>query len=124
MFWIHGGSFNTGSGDYNLYGPDYLVRQGVILVTFNYRLGVLGFLSNPDWGINGNMGLQDQVTFLNNFCTNLLNIKILCGSLLSKNDQRKSFTSFIYLALNFGLDYNIHTQPFLNFGVKILTLKI
>ncbi|XP_026480236.1 venom carboxylesterase-6-like [Ctenocephalides felis] len=64
MFWIHGGSFNTGSGDYNLYGPDYLVRQGVILVTFNYRLGVLGFLSNPDWGIKGNMGLQDQIMAL------------------------------------------------------------
>nr|CAD7459803.1 unnamed protein product [Timema tahoe] len=42
MVWIHGGGYVWGSGNTDLYGPDYLVDAGVILVTINYRLGVLG----------------------------------------------------------------------------------
>ncbi|XP_049950223.1 esterase E4-like isoform X2 [Schistocerca serialis cubense] len=42
MVWIHGGGFTTGSGDGDLYGPDYLLGHGVVVVTINYRLGVLG----------------------------------------------------------------------------------
>lgn len=44
MVWIHGGGFNVGSGDATFYGPDYIVRKDVVLVTLNYRLGVLGTL--------------------------------------------------------------------------------
>lgn len=60
MFWIHGGGFTEWSGNDNLFGPDFLVENDVILVTHNYRLGVLGFLSfdTPDY--SGNMGLKDQ----------------------------------------------------------------
>lgn len=61
MFWVHGGSFNKGNGGWQYYGPDYLIEQDVIVVTINYRLGILGFLSAPDIGIHGNMGLKDQV---------------------------------------------------------------
>lgn len=42
MVWIHGGGFYYGSGDDILYGPDYLLRKDIVLVTINYRLGVLG----------------------------------------------------------------------------------
>nr|CAD7576718.1 unnamed protein product [Timema californicum] len=42
MVWIHGGGYIWGSGNTDLYGPDYLVDAGVVLVTINYRLGVLG----------------------------------------------------------------------------------
>lgn len=42
MVWIHGGAFIHGSGDNTIYGPDYLVRKDVVLVTMNYRLGALG----------------------------------------------------------------------------------
>lgn len=42
MVWIHGGAFAYGSGDDTVYGPDYIVEKDVVLVTFNYRLGVLG----------------------------------------------------------------------------------
>lgn len=42
MLFIHGGSFLVGSGNDDVYGPEYLVAEDVILVTFNYRLGALG----------------------------------------------------------------------------------
>lgn len=45
MVWIHGGGFFMGSGDAYLYGPDHIVQKDVVLVTLNYRLGVLGIIS-------------------------------------------------------------------------------
>jgi carboxylesterase type B len=42
MVWIHGGGFTMGDGNFWMYGPDYLVAEGVVLVTMNYRLGPLG----------------------------------------------------------------------------------
>jgi len=43
--WIHGGSLVTGEGA--IYDPTDLVRDGVVVVTINYRLGALGFLAHP-----------------------------------------------------------------------------
>lgn len=60
MFWIHGGGFCEYSGNSNLFGPDFLVKKNVILVTINYRLGVFGFLSLGTPEYSGNMGLKDQ----------------------------------------------------------------
>ncbi|XP_046425209.1 venom carboxylesterase-6-like isoform X1 [Neodiprion fabricii] len=59
ILFIHGGAFQFGTG--SLYGPKYLLDYDVILVTINYRLGPLGFLSTEDETIAGNMGLKDQV---------------------------------------------------------------
>jgi len=42
MVRFHGGGFTTGSGNTELYGPDFLVGEDIVLVTVNYRLGVLG----------------------------------------------------------------------------------
>lgn len=64
MVWIHGGGFAMGDGNSWLYGPDYLVAEGVVLVTFNHRLGPLGFLSTGDAVVPGNNGLKDQVMAL------------------------------------------------------------
>ncbi|XP_049948016.1 juvenile hormone esterase-like [Schistocerca serialis cubense] len=64
MVWIHGGAFLLGSGNTELYGPDYLMEHDVLLVTFNYRLGVLGFLSTEDQLVPGNAGLKDMVMAL------------------------------------------------------------
>ncbi|XP_055624038.1 cholinesterase 2-like [Toxorhynchites rutilus septentrionalis] len=61
MIWIHGGGFISGSADSFIYDPVYLVQEGVIVVTMNYRLGALGFLSMPSVGITGNAGLKDQL---------------------------------------------------------------
>ncbi|XP_055527970.1 juvenile hormone esterase isoform X2 [Wyeomyia smithii] len=63
MVWIHGGAFSFGSGNAFLYGPDYLVPEGVVLVSFNYRLGPLGFLSVGK-DAPGNAGIKDQILAL------------------------------------------------------------
>lgn len=42
MVWIHGGGFVGGSGDDDLYGPDYFMDKDVVLLSINYRVGILG----------------------------------------------------------------------------------
>lgn len=66
MVWLHGGGFKTGSSSDSMYGPDFLLRRDVVLVTINYRLGAFGFLSldAPDSGVPGNAGLKDQTLAL------------------------------------------------------------
>lgn len=61
MVWIHGGGFAFGHADTEVYGPDFLVQHDIILVTMNYRLGVLGFLNLEIPEAPGNVGLKDQV---------------------------------------------------------------
>ncbi len=64
MVWIHGGGFVLGSGNFSLAGD--LAQQGqVLVVSINYRLGVLGFLAHPSLSVEdgqavGNYGLLDQ----------------------------------------------------------------
>jgi para-nitrobenzyl esterase len=62
MVWIHGGALVTGESDD--YDPTALVRDGVTVVTINYRLGALGFLADSALadraGAAGNYGLMDQ----------------------------------------------------------------
>lgn len=70
MVWIHGGALVTGGSKESLYDGAALARQGVVVVTINYRLGVLGWLAHPDLsaespaGISGNYGLLDQIQAL------------------------------------------------------------
>lgn len=42
MFWISGGGFIAGSGGISAYGPQYLLDKDIVLVTINYRIGILG----------------------------------------------------------------------------------
>lgn len=70
MVWIHGGSFETGSGSMAVYEGQNLAAKGVVVVTINYRLGPLGFLAHPALsaesaeGVSGNYGLLDQIAAL------------------------------------------------------------
>jgi len=70
MVWIHGGAFVSGSGSDEIYDGTALAAHGVVVVTFNYRLGTLGFLAHPllsaesPENISGNYGLLDQVAAL------------------------------------------------------------
>ncbi|KAM6446330.1 neuroligin-4, X-linked isoform 2-T5 [Liasis olivaceus] len=63
MVYIHGGSYMEGTG--NIVDGSILASYGnVIVVTINYRLGVLGFLSTGDQAAKGNYGLLDQIQAL------------------------------------------------------------
>ena len=67
LVWIHGGSNRAGSGAGATESP--IVDQGVVVVSFNYRLGILGFLSHrglakEQGGTSGNYGLMDQIAAL------------------------------------------------------------
>lgn len=61
MVWFHGGGFFWGNGNPSFLGPNFLPSKDVILVSMNYRLGILGFLTTGDSSSPGNYGLKDQV---------------------------------------------------------------
>ena len=64
MVWIYGGGFQFGSSAMSPYDGSKLAAEGVVVVTFNYRLGVFGFLAlselDSEGTLSGNFGLQDQ----------------------------------------------------------------
>ena len=65
LVWIHGGGFTAGAGSTPWYAGNRLVAQGdVVVVTINYRLGVLGFVNLDGFEGSGNNGIRDQVTAL------------------------------------------------------------
>ncbi|XP_045460272.1 juvenile hormone esterase-like isoform X2 [Harmonia axyridis] len=66
MVFIHGGAFTSGSNSKFIFGPDYLIREDVVIVVINYRLGFLGFSHFKDktLGVPGNAGLKDMVLAL------------------------------------------------------------
>ncbi len=70
MVWIHGGALTRGSGSLEVYDGTRLAERGAVLVTINYRLGPLGFLSHPllsaesSHGSSGNYGILDQIAAL------------------------------------------------------------
>ncbi|GBN79984.1 Acetylcholinesterase 1 [Araneus ventricosus] len=57
LFWIHGGGFTLGSNRMDVYdGRALAEREGVVVVTVNYRLGLFGFLTTNTSDAPGNMG--------------------------------------------------------------------
>ena len=69
MVWLHGGALIFGTGGLPLYDGEALARQGVVVVTVNYRLGPLGFFVHPAIereapGGAVNFGLLDQIAAL------------------------------------------------------------
>jgi len=71
MVWIYGGAFVTGGSAVQFYDGTDLAKRGVVIVSFNYRLGELGFLAHPALAsehtrddATGNFGLLDQIAAL------------------------------------------------------------
>ena len=70
LVWVHGGGYSQGSGADDLVGDgNGLARAGLVVVTFNYRLGSLGFLhlgdeAGPEYADSGQAGFLDQVAAL------------------------------------------------------------
>lgn len=59
--WLHGGAFRRGLGGRYLFGPKFLVRHNIVLVTLNYRVGPYGFMCLDIPEVSGNQGLKDQL---------------------------------------------------------------
>jgi para-nitrobenzyl esterase len=70
MVWIYGGGFTGGSGGMAWYDGENLAAKGPVIVTFNYRLGSLGFFAHPDLAKeaghpgSGNYGMMDAIAAL------------------------------------------------------------
>jgi para-nitrobenzyl esterase len=70
MVWIHGGAFVFGSGSSPDVAGNNFAKQGVILLTFNYRLGRMGFFAHPALSAEfpdepkGNYAYMDQIAAL------------------------------------------------------------
>jgi para-nitrobenzyl esterase len=70
FFWIYGGALTGGASRDPLYDGARLAERGIVVVSINYRLGVLGWLAHPELskesplGISGNYGLLDQIEAL------------------------------------------------------------
>ena len=70
MVFFYGGAFIGGSSAYPLYDGAKLAREGVVVVGFNYRVGIFGFLAHPQLSAespqhaSGNYGLLDQIAAL------------------------------------------------------------
>ncbi|WP_448663682.1 carboxylesterase/lipase family protein [Sphingomonas sp. CJ20] len=70
VVWIHGGALVSGYGHAAMYDGARMAGRGVLVVSINYRLGILGYLAHPALsaesgeGISGNYGLLDQIAAL------------------------------------------------------------
>jgi para-nitrobenzyl esterase len=70
MVWVYGGGGREGSGAESLYAPDNLARRGVVVVSFNYRVNLFGWMAHPELTaespqhVSGNYGALDQVAAL------------------------------------------------------------
>jgi para-nitrobenzyl esterase len=66
MVWLYGGAYNEGGGNAPFSEGDHLAAKGVVMVTFNYRVGPFGFFSHPELtaeggGAAGNQALGDAI---------------------------------------------------------------
>lgn len=70
IVWIHGGSLVAGSSKEPMYDGAALAAEGVVVVSINYRLGMLGYFAHPELSAesperaSGNYGLMDQIAAL------------------------------------------------------------
>ncbi|HJJ48987.1 MAG TPA: carboxylesterase family protein [Methanocorpusculum sp.] len=68
FFWIHGGGWCFGSGSEKTYDGTRFAKEGIIVVTINYRLGTLGYLAlntlMEEYGTAGNWSTLDQICAL------------------------------------------------------------
>ena len=77
MVYIHGGGYRDGSGSALVFDGEAFAKKGVVLVTTNYRLGIMGFFAHPeltkesDYHASGNYGLMDQMAALQSVQKNI-----------------------------------------------------
>ena len=68
LVWIYGGGFSSGGSACPIYDGEALARKDIVVVSLNYRVGILGFFAHPDLSSDGeksgNFGLLDQIAAL------------------------------------------------------------
>lgn len=70
MVWIYGGGLSSGSANCDIYDGEEMAKKGVVFVSINYRVGILGFMAHPElskesgYGSSGNYGILDQIAAL------------------------------------------------------------
>ena len=70
LVWIYGGGFSSGGSACAIYDGEALAQKGVVFVSINYRVGVMGFFAHPElsrensFNASGNYGLLDQIAAL------------------------------------------------------------
>jgi hypothetical protein len=86
MVWIYGGAWTTGSGSDPRFVGTNLTKQGVIVVSLNYRVGMFGFMAHPQLSkesahhSSGNYGLMDMIQALKWVKTNINGFRAILGS--------------------------------------------
>ena len=73
MIWVFGGGFSFGAGSYKQIHGDNLVNKRVIFVSFNYRVGPLGFLPRDDKASGGLNGFADAIMAVKFVHSNIAN---------------------------------------------------
>ena len=101
MVWIYGGGFVNGGSSPGVYSGREFAKQGVVFVSFNYRVGRFGFFAHPslsaanaDNGLLGNYGLMDQIVALKWVQANIDNF----------GGDPKNVTIFVESAGGFSVD--------------------
>ena len=70
IVWTYGGGFTGGAGSLAMYNGEALAKKGAVVVTYNYRLGVFGFLAHPELtkesghNASGNYAMMDMAAVL------------------------------------------------------------
>lgn len=70
FLWIYGGGLSSGSANCAIYDGEEMAKKGVIFVSINYRVGILGFMAHPELSkesgknTSGNYGILDQIAAL------------------------------------------------------------
>uniref|UniRef100_A0A0A1WRX3 carboxylesterase n=1 Tax=Zeugodacus cucurbitae TaxID=28588 RepID=A0A0A1WRX3_ZEUCU len=121
MVWLYGGGFQTGRAAREHHGPDYLMREDVIVVSMNYRLCSLGFLSLNDRSLDvpGNAALKDQllalkwikknIYYFNGNCNNITvfgeSAGAACAHILALSDQARGLFQQAIIMSGSALSY-------------------
>ncbi|MBN2029866.1 carboxylesterase family protein [bacterium] len=70
LMFIHGGGYTSGGSSCEIYDGEGLAKKGVVVVTINYRVGILGFFAHPDlsaeseYNVSGNYAILDMIAAL------------------------------------------------------------
>ncbi|XP_049775871.1 esterase E4-like [Schistocerca cancellata] len=97
VVFLHPSAYYVFSGTSDLYGPQYLMDEDIVLVTINYRLGALGFLSTGDSVLPGNNGLKDQVMALRWVQQNIASFGGNPGSVTIAGDSTGAVSAYLHM---------------------------